>query len=240
MLHLPPPLDGFTSRYEARIHPSCEEAGNGLESFRPVSGIAGGYWNFETLVTGTARTWWIRRRSSLTRHQRLRYRKRGGWEERPRKEGWQEEGEDVRTKVQWEGKEEGKKGGGHHKKKSSQSKAACLANCQPAGTSSGITSNQIFSGGVPPASGSCTLGTSTGCLVGSTCVLDVAGTQICVSSDQIRTCTTSAECPTGFCASVGICLPCSTLGTSICGQGASQTCCAVGAQCHPTLNICLA
>ena|SRR5829696_4631751 len=134
----------------------------------------------------------------------------------------------------------GKKGGGHHKKKSSQSKAACLAKCQPAGTSSGITSNQIFSGGVPPASGSCTLGTSTGCLVGSTCVLDVAGTQICVSSDQIRTCTTSAECPTGFCASVGICLPCSTLGTSICGQGASQTCCAVGAQCHPTLNICLA
>src|SRR5215203_757221 len=134
----------------------------------------------------------------------------------------------------------GKKGGGHHKKKSSQSKAACLANCQPAGTSSGITSNQIFSGGVPPALGSCTLGTSTGCLVGSTCVLDVAGTQICVSSDQIQICTTSAECPTGFCASVGICLPCSTLGTSICGQGASQTCCAVGAQCHPTLNICLA
>jgi hypothetical protein len=166
--------------------------------------------------------------------------KRGG-----RKRGGRKKAKTCEQKCNKKGKRKrgGKgKGGGRRRKKSSKSKAACLAKCQPAGTSSAITSNQIFTGGTTPTGpgGTCTLGTTADCVAGSTCVLDAAGTQICVTSDQILTCTSSAQCPTGFCASVGICLPCGTLGTSICGQESTQTCCAAGAECHPTLDICLA
>jgi hypothetical protein len=161
-----------------------------------------------------------------------------------RKRGGRKKAKTCEQKCNKRGKRKrgGKGKGGGKGKKSSQSKADCLAKCQPAGTSSAITSNQIFTGGTPPIGpgGTCTLGTVAGCVVGSTCVLDVAGTQICVSSDQVLTCTSSAQCPTGFCASIGICLPCSTLGTTICGQESTQTCCAAGAECHPTLDICLA
>jgi hypothetical protein len=125
---------------------------------------------------------------------------------------------------------------------SNKKKKACKEKCKKkAAVGTSISNNAIFTGTTTPIGGTCTVGAAGGnCAVGTTCVLNASGAMVCAPSDQVKTCTANSQCPTGFCASVGICLPCGTLGTTICGSGTSQTCCAVGVSCNPNLDICLA
>ena len=136
-----------------------------------------------------------------------------------------EEGEDVQARSAIRREEEAwRQGQGRGK-----GRRACKSKCSlpsqvPAGRNSSAISKQRRSSqaATPPIGrGTCTVGTVSGVVPSvRTCVLNVAGDPWSARpAIKCLTCTANSQCPTGFCASVGICLPCGTLGTTICGTG---------------------
>jgi len=130
---------------------------------------------------------------------------------------------------------------------SSKKKKNCLKKCKKKETGRGvpgtpISNNTSTTTGTPPPGGTCTLGTTTGCPAGNTCVLNAAGASVCINNSAV--CTSNAQCATGFCGNItngaGLCLPCGTQGTTICGTPPAQVCCGVGLTCSPVLNLCIA
>jgi hypothetical protein len=119
---------------------------------------------------------------------------------------------------------------------SSKKKKDCKAKCKK-GFSITTTNINSLTAGLPVTV--CTVGSSTGCAAGSTCVLNEAGLTVCVANSALGICSVSSECATGFCgnivAGLGVCLPCGYLGSSVCGQ----TCCAIGLCANPVANLCV-
>ncbi len=129
---------------------------------------------------------------------------------------------------------------------SNKKKKNCIAKCtKPKGVPGTPSNNStittiINNAGTTPPSGSCTVGTSTGCAAGNTCVLNAAGASVCVANSVLGTCTVDTQCATGFCGNVvsglGVCLPCGLLGTNtnVCGP----RCCVLKVCLDPLLGVC--